>query len=454
MSDFEVRSVEYHRDTSGTLIEASAWRTEFLAPPAPARADVRIVRLRVAPNLASRPGWLMIETTVGGVADIEAPYIVDRAPTAASTIERQLWQASPHWRPQRPILRGYLDAALAALLSPETPPEGLLRSEAAALAELRSFALARREREPWSTLASADEPEAIERWVQLSFEEPDALADTVLLERLDADGEMEAARLLRYLRGARIVEDTPERVELAVDLRALLEQATPWRHYERDDLAAAWPAVRAWARRYRVAYERWYRHALEDLEVTRTMLAAADPQLTMLSRLDSVEALGAPDGEGATANLARILAAIDALPSTVGEEEPTSGDLALGGRFELVADAEAALAGLEVTVDRRQRRLASALTSLVMGRTDVDPLDRVLQALLASDLDDLDRVLSSEVLAQIERLLGGGNTVAGPVSQLLTRYDEVSQSTIDEIVVSFRILLEDAVEDGEPVGLR
>ena len=135
MPDFEVRSVEYHRDTSGTLfavelIEASVWRTEFLAPPDPAEADVRIVRLRVAPNLASRPGWLMIETTVGGVADIEAPYAVDRG-RAAGTIERQLWQASPHWRPPRPILRGYLDAALAALLSPETLPEGLVRGRSA-----------------------------------------------------------------------------------------------------------------------------------------------------------------------------------------------------------------------------------------------------------------------------------------------------------------------------------
>ena len=207
-------------------------------------------------------------------------------------------------------------------------------------------------------------------------------------------------------------------------------------------------------RRYRVAYERWYRHALEDLEVTRTRVAAAEPQLTMLSRLDSVEALGAPDGEGATANLERILTMIDALPNTIDEEEPTTGDLALGGRFELVADAEAALAGLEVTVDRRQRRLASALASLVMGRTDVDPLDRVLQALLASDIDDLDRVLNPDVLAQIERLLRGGGTVAGPVSQLLARYDEVSQTTISSIVVSFRMLLEDALEDGEPVGLR
>ena len=90
---------------------------------------------------------------------------------------------------------------------------------------------------------------ALERWLQLSFDDPDALADEVLLERLAADGEDIAVSLLRFLRDARIADGQPEYLELAVDRSALLQQATPWRHYEQDDLAAAWPAVRAWTAR-------------------------------------------------------------------------------------------------------------------------------------------------------------------------------------------------------------
>jgi hypothetical protein len=461
MPDVEARSVEYHRDTAGTLfavetIHASTWRNSFLTPPPIEEADARIVRIALTGASPLSPGetpsWLFVERNSRGVADLEAGYAVDDGPAAGAT-ERRLWLASPHWRDRRAPLRAYLDAALAALATPDAVAEALLQGEPAAIDALGRFADERSDREPWHTLAAA-QGAAFERWLQASFPDPDALADETLLERLGAEGEAEAVRLLRYLRGARIVEDTPERVELGVDQRALLEQASPWRHFESGDLAAAWPAVRTWMARYRADYERWYQLTLGQLDEVRRALAVAEPQRTMLSRLDGIESLGRPDGAEASAHLERISEAIEALPPTADPDGPTTGGLALGGSFELEVEAERALELLAAASERRQRRLASALASIVMGRADVEPIDRVLQALLAADLDDLDRVLNADVLAQIESLLDGAGTAAGPLSQLLARYDEVRPETIDDVVVAFRMILEEGLEASDSVALR
>lgn len=457
MPDVEARSVEYHRDTSGTLfaverIETSAWRREYLDAPPVEVADARIVRLRQDLVPPDTPSWLLVERAARGVADLEADYAADGGP-AAGARERRLWLASPHWRERRLPLRSYLDAALAALATPGSVPAALLQSEPAALESLRRFAEEHTDREPWRTVAAAAAAPC-ERWLQVCFAEPDGLADELLLQRLAAEGEGEAVRLLRYLRGARIVEDTPERVELAVDRRALLEQASPWRHFESRDLGAAWPAVRAWITRYRAEYERWYQLALTDLEDTREALAAVEPQRTMLARLDRIASLGRPDGLEVANGLERIAAAIEALPPVSDPGEPTTGGLALGGTFEAAGEATSAISSLARASERRQRRLAGALASIVMGRADVEPIDRVLQALLAADLDDLDRVLNPEVQSQIEALLGEEGAAAGPLSQLAARYDVATSETIDDIVVAFRVILEDALSDQDSVTLR
>lgn len=457
MPDVEARSVEYHRDTSGTLfaverIETSAWRPEFLEVPPVEVADARIVRLGHDLVPPDTPPWLLVERAARGVADLEAAYAADDGPTAGAT-ERRLWLASPHWRDRREPLRSYLDAAVAALATPDSIPEALLRSEPAALESLRRFAEEHTDREPWRTLADAATA-PLERSLQIWFPEPDGLADEVLLGRLEAEGEAEAVALLRYLRGARIVEDTPERVELAVDRRALLEQASPWRHFESQDLNATWPAVRAWINRYRAGYERWYQLALADLRDTSRALAAVEPQRTMLARLDEIAALGQPDGFDVASDLERIAATIEALPEAADPDEPATGGLALGGSFEAASEATSAIESLSRASERRQRRLAGALASIVMGRADIEPIDRVLQALLAADLDDLDRVLNPEVQAQIEALLGDEGAEAGPLSQLAARYDEVTAETVDDVVVAFRVILEEALSDRNSVTLR
>jgi hypothetical protein len=446
MSDVEARSVEYHRDTAGTLFavetfEAPSWRDEFLTPPALEAADARIVRVASDVSRPKHPHGCWRPTS----------WMTGRSPARPSGDSG--WRRPTHWRGRRAPLRAYLDAALAALATPDAVAESLLQSEPLAIDALRRFAEERDDREPWRVLASAERL-GFERWLNISFTDTDALADETLLERLDAEGEAEAVRLLRYLRGARIIEDTPDRAELGVDQRALLEQASPWRHFETGDLAAAWPAVRAWMARYRADYERWYGLALRNLEDTRRALSMAEPQQTMLSRLDSIEALGQPDGADAAATLARISAAIAALPPTADLEQPTTGGLALGGSFELAAEATQALDLLANASERRRRRLASALASIVMGRADVEPIDRVLQALLAADIDDLDRVLNDEVLVQIETLLDSAGTIAGPISQLLARYDEVTVESLDDVVVAFRMILEEALAAGESVALR
>lgn len=54
--------------------------------------------------------------------------------------------------------------------------------------------------------------------------------------------------------------------------------------------------------------------------------------------------------------------------------------------------------------------------------------------------------------AQIEELLGGISP--GPLTQLLAQYDEVVAETLDDVVVAFRIILEEALEGGGAVKMR
>jgi hypothetical protein len=68
----------------------------------------------------------------------------------------------------------------------------------------------------------------------------------------------------------------------------------------------------------------------------------------------------------------------------------------------------------------------------------------------------LDRVLNAGVLVQIEELLGGAATIAGPLERLAARYPEVTADTLEEVVAAFHSTLEDALAvapDGRSVRL-
>ena len=481
MPDHETRTVEFHRDEAGTLfasehVATTSWDAALLEPPQLAVADVRVVHLLggvppLAPELAAAlPGWLAVTRQARrGVADLVATYQVagrvvegEEDPTAA--LVQRLWRAAPSWTPPRPELQSYLEAALVAIHSPA--PTGPAVEEPADLAVLTRFALAHRRRdEAWAVLADLDGEAALERWITRTWAEPDELATAVLIERMLDQGATEEVAWLRYLREAAIVvspagapDHQPELAELEVDRRALLQQATPWRYFEERDLGAAMPAVRAWVGRYRVAYDRYYREALARLEARRAAIEVAQSQASMLRRLASIPALGRGDGAEAVARLEAAAAEVEAVPALAETERPVTAGLRLGGQFSAEAAATAAIEGVAAAADRRQRRLAGALASLVMGRTDVGPLDRVLQTLLASDLDGLDSVLSEEVAQQIEALIrddaGRHATLPeGLLRELAERVPVVTAANLEAAMTAWREVLEERLARDSAIRL-
>ncbi len=70
-------------------------------------------------------------------------------------------------------------------------------------------------------------------------------------------------------------------------------------------------------------------------------------------------------------------------------------------------------------------------------------LDRVLQAITASDIDGIERVLDERLAAHIDRLLAGA--AESPLSRLAARHLAVMAETLDEVVAAFRELLEASI---------
>ena len=220
--------------------------------------------------------------------------------------------------------------------------------------------------------------DALERWLRHAFGDPERFADEILLARMSAERPgspaHEIVAALRILRDAEVAAGAVEHAELAVNRRVLLEQAVPWRYFSGDLLTAAVQAVRAWQRRYRLAYERHYR--------------------------------------------------------------------AISGRAATVAqELRAALPAAEAV----RRRLASETVRAVLARPGVPDLDRLLQAIAASDLDGIERVLSEDLAAHIDRLLREAREP--PLAALAMRVPRVTAESLDEAVLAFRAILEEALAE-------
>ncbi len=253
----------------------------------------------------------------------------------------------------------------------------------------------------------------------------------------------------------------PRYAELALDRRVLREQASPWLHprahaegreaaaqdaardAERAAFAAALRAVHAWRERYLAAYRAHYRAMLERADALRGELRAVAARASALARLQRLRPLASEEAARALRRHAASLRALDALPDEPAPGEPTTGGVALGAEPAAFAAASEAAAAVDAALEGCRRALAAALAGLALDRAGVPGLDRLLQAIAASELDGLDRVLDERLAAHIEALL------ARPPEPLLTRlarlHPIVTAVTRDAAVADFARLLEQEI---------
>lgn len=419
-------SVVYARDGHGALyaievVEADGWDDRFLVAPAlPA----------VIP--AVMPAWLHVERATGSaphrvvhrVAEAAAAYAAGAASAeeVEDVVGASLWPWSPYHRAAGAALSEFIAAGAVAVRHPQPVPADAARQ----LEVLAEFASGRAA--PLGPVARLRE-EALERWLQYAFEEPDRLADAILLERIadrmtsdqDTLGAGEVVEALRFLREAEVDEQTPAHLDLAIDRRALLEQASPWRYLggvpPGTSFGGALAAVRAWRARYRVAYEAHYRAMVREATLVRSDIAVARSVADALGRLDAIVALG----PGVGVEALRVFHAADvALAALAAQPEPerarTSG-ITLGRRPAQFYRAWEAIKAVRGAFEVQRKRLAACTARLVLARADVPVLDRLLQTIVASDLDGIDRVLDERLAALIEGLLSEEAGLAGQVGQ-------------------------------------
>ncbi len=431
-------SVVYARDEHGVsyaieVIDAATWDKRFLVPPAADEADVRVVRLRaVAPSTAEvLPPWLHVEQVLRRVAEDAAVYAagVAGAPGVegggARTISERLWAWSSHHRGPGPALVEFIASGAIAVLHPQPVPAESHRQldVALAFAADRTGPLGVLARLGVAADTASATPEsdaqasdaALERWLQQAFVEPDRFADAILIERI-ADlgrggtrGAAEVAEVLLFLRDAVIDEEAAEYLELAIDRRALLEQASPWRYVEGVPFGGALAAVRAWRERYRLAYEAQYRSVLREARVVSGDLDAARRTAEALARLNEVAALGPAVGAGALREYYEACVGIEVLPAAPAAARARTAGITLGTRPAQFERAGAAIEAVRVAFEQQRDLLAARTAHLVLSRQDVPALDRLLQVIGASDLDGIDRVLDDRLVALITELLTAGD---------------------------------------------
>lgn len=389
---------------------AAHWDDALLDAPAVEVADVRAVTLATPQGVPSvLPGWLAV--------------IVDGAPAAWGATAQRLWPASPHYRERGAVEAEFRAAGAAAL-----------RHTAARSEVADPIAIARAAVEASAApLASS----ALERWLHVRFGNPERFATLLLIQRI-AERDPDTAAALRYLDAASVPESSAW-ADLAVDRRVLLEQATPWRYFDRT-FGPAMSALGAWRRRYETAYARHYAQARESGGRARVGTERLLAQATTADRLASI--LGCEERVFAP-RLRRSVAALASMPLAPEAGAPTTAGVRLGEPHPAAELIEGLRGEVALALESRLRALSSALAHRVLDG-EGDELARVLGAIQASDVNDLDRVLDDRLAAYLARLVRGG-LHEDPLADVAARFPEVRVADLDAAAEAFRDALAAAV---------
>lgn len=355
---------------------------------------------------ARLPGWLAV---------------LDAAPAAWGATAQALWPASPHYRERGSAEADFRAAGAAALR------HAVARGEIA-----DPVAVVRGNEGAHGPLVGA----ALERWLHVGFGSPERFATLLLIQRI-GERDPETAAALRYLDAA-VVPEGGAWAELAIDRRVLLEQATPWRYFDRT-FAPALAALGAWRRRYETAYARHYALTREAAARARS---GAERLIAQAATADRLASIVACDERALAPRVRRTVAVLTSMPAA-----PMAGATTAGVRLGEAHPATAALDGLRgevvAALESRLRALSSALAHRVLDG-EGDDLARALAAIQASDVGDLDRVLDDRLAAHLARLVLGVRH-DDPLADVAARFPEVRVNDLDAAAEAFRDALAAAV---------
>ncbi len=419
-------------------IRAARWESRFALPPDPLEADVRVVYLAAGPLPCEAPRWLAVDIEPIGLADGATRYVTLRDGATSGAAPRRLWAWSPHHRGPSAALEEFLLAGATALRYPDPPPLDADRQAEA----LRAFARGVPVLEP----LIAHRAVALERWLHVAFGEPEAFAEAILLARIEATAPGDAA-LMRFLRAAVVPHGLGGAADLAVDRMVLLEQASPWRALEGASMTAAFAAVQSWQRRYRRAYAEHYRHAVVERDALLRAAEAAEARCATLDRLNTITALGPPEGAAALAAARDALDALVAMPRDADAEAATTAGVLLGEANGRAAAYLQATEAVDHALARQLRRLSAALAACALRHDD--DLRAILDAIALSKVDHLDRVLDERLAERIDALLTAA--ARSPLTVVAQQFPEVTLANLEAAVDEFRRAALHAI-DASPDG--
>ncbi len=156
-----------------------------------------------------------------------------------------------------------------------------------------------------------------------------------------------------------------------------------------------------------MAYDAHYRAMAREAALVRADLEAARGAAEALARLDGIAALGPAVGASVLRAFAEADAGIAALPKDPGAEHARTAGVTLGARPPQFYRAWETIEAVRATFEVQRKRLAASTVRLVLSRQQVPALDRLLQAIVASDLGGIDRVMDDKMAALITELLAG-----------------------------------------------
>ena len=430
----------YERDDDGVPfaveeVRAARWDESFASLPDPAVADVRIVHLGRGPLPATTPSWLAVDLAPrsAGVAEAVTSYVIDGPSDEDTRPSRhpaqRLWARSPHFRRPSSTLDEFLRAGATALRHPEPAPTDPERQAEA----LRAFARGRADLAPLIDLRAV----ALERWLHVTFVEPEAFADAILLARVEVIDATDA-RLLRFVRAAMVPTTLPACADLAIDRVVLLEQASPWRYLEGTPSGSPAPgalaAARQWQRRYVRAYAAHYARVVEDCDHLLRDAEGLMARLATLEHLNGAGSLGEPEGAAAIGALRNAVATLMAMPAEPDPHAATTAGVHLGAGNPTAEAFRVAAADVDRALEARLRRLSAGLAACAL--TQDDDLAAIRHAIAVSEVDHLDRVLDDRLTARIDGLLRGA--ARSPLALVARQFPEVTRDNLDAAVAEFR----------------
>ena len=334
--------VRVYRDALGTLfavelIECARWDDAFAVPPPVEVADVRIVFLGEGPLPSVMPPWVGFGST----------HIPPADESWLLALARRLWLRSPYHRGPGAPPEDYVRAAFHALCPPHP------QCDLGPHARPTVVAFARDRDAPLGRLAEEGR-DGFDRWLRVSWETPEALAGTVLMERMIDERAFRAVAVIRQVQRAE-VEVGSEFDALARERASLLERIDPLRYFERlDDFEVAIAEAEGWWHRYLDAYAAHCRRLSAMATQLPSELLAAMTVAELLRSLNDSPVRGAPVGEEA---LRRLQCAVEEIRSITPEPEavPAPG-IVLGRVPSAFAEARLAAAAVLAAVDVHRRR--------------------------------------------------------------------------------------------------